>query len=59
MKTFIALAFATLLGVTTGCGGGDVDTSAAAPATTPEQTTTEIEQAMESGEIDPATYGKQ
>ena len=44
---------------TIGCGGDGVDPSAAAPETTPEETTAEIEKAMESGEIDPSSYGKQ
>ncbi|MDA1052932.1 MAG: hypothetical protein O3C40_20970 [Planctomycetota bacterium] len=59
MKKLLALAFTMFLVGPIGCGGGGTSPSAAAPATTPEQTTAEIEKAMESKEIDPATYGKQ
>ena len=59
MKKLIALAFSIVLVSSIGCGGGGVDPSAAAPATTPEEDTAGIEKAMESGEIDPGTYGKQ
>ncbi|MEO8497409.1 MAG: hypothetical protein ABI614_20250 [Planctomycetota bacterium] len=59
MKKLTILAFAILLGGFIGCGGGGVPPSAAAPSTTPEQTTAELEKAVESGKIDPATYGKQ
>jgi hypothetical protein len=58
MKKLTALAFAMLLGSAIGCSGGGVDPSAAAPPTTPEQNTAEIEKAAASGAIDPATYGK-
>ncbi len=59
MKKLTMLAFAIVLGRSIGCGGGGVPPSAAVPATTPEQTTTELEKAAESGEMDPATYGQQ
>ena len=59
MNKLTTLAFATLLGISVGCGGQGVDPSVAAPAKTPEQNTAEIEKAMESGKINPATYGKQ
>ncbi|HUG66754.1 MAG TPA: hypothetical protein VMM76_03315 [Pirellulaceae bacterium] len=59
MKKLIALAFAILLGSSIGCGGQGIDPSAAVPETTPEQDMSELKKGMESGEIDPATYGKQ
>ena len=59
MNKLTALAFAILLGSSIGCNGGGTDPSAAAPAKTPEQNTAEIEKAVESGQIDPGTYGKQ
>jgi hypothetical protein len=58
MKNLATLAFAILLGSLVGCSRG-IDPSAATPPTTPEQETATIEKAMESGEIDPATYGKE
>lgn len=59
MKKLTVLVFAILLGSSLGCGGGGVDPSAAVPEATPEQHMLEVEKAMESGGIDPATYGKQ
>ncbi len=60
MKKLTILAFAIVLGSSIGCGGsGDVSPSAAAPASTPEQEMKSIENAVESGKIDPSTYGKQ
>ncbi|HRX77747.1 MAG TPA: hypothetical protein P5307_01735 [Pirellulaceae bacterium] len=58
MNKLIALTFAIVLGCSIGCGGDGVPPSAAAPTTTPEQDMKKIEQAMESKQIDPATYGK-
>ena len=58
MKKLITLAFSIVLVSSIGCGGGGVDPSAAAPVPAPEETTTEIEKGVESGEIDPATYGQ-
>ena len=57
MKKLTTLAVAVFLGVSVGCGVEGTDPSDAAADTTPEQTTTEIEQAMESGEIDATSYG--
>ena len=59
MKRLFVLASAILLASSIGCGSQGVDPSAAAPAPTPEDTTSEIEEAMGSGEIDPSSYGKQ
>jgi len=58
MKKLAVLAFAIVLGVSIGCGGEGVPSSAAAPTAAPEQEMQKIEKAMESKQIDPATYGK-
>lgn len=57
MKTCTVLVFSVLLTFAGGCGG--VDSSQATPKVAPEETMKELEQAAESGEIDPATYGKE
>ncbi len=57
MKTCTALMFAVLLTFAVGCGG--VDSSQATPEVAPEEIINEIEQAAESGAIDPATYGQE
>ena len=59
MKKLTTLVLAISLGISVGCGGPGTDQSAAAPEKTPEQEMTTIEKAAESGQIDPATYGKE
>jgi hypothetical protein len=52
-------AFALMLcGFCLGCGPEATDTSTVPPAPTQEQSTEEIQKAMDSGQIDPAKYGK-
>jgi hypothetical protein len=46
------------LGLVVGCGPNP-DTSKASPEANPTETTTELEKAAESGQIDPATYGQE
>ena len=58
MKKFILVAVMMLFGSCLGCGPGATDTSGSTPPQTEEEVTQEIEKAVESGEIDPATYGK-
>lgn len=57
MKKVLAVALLSA-GFAVGCGP-TYDESESAPVPTEEQTGQEIEKAMESGEIDPATYGKE
>jgi len=60
MKNFVFLAAALpLIAVCLGCGPEATDTSNAVPPPTAEGTQTEIEEAMDSGQIDPETYGKE
>jgi hypothetical protein len=47
-----------VVGACLGCGPSATDTSNAVPAPSAEQTTQEIEKAMESGTITPESYGK-
>jgi len=58
MKKLILLGFTVLLGTLTGCGGGGTDPSLATPPQAPEQHTSDVQKAMESGKVNPATYGK-
>ena len=58
MKKLTMLMLSLSLGLIVGCGPNP-DTSAATPEVTPEDTTTELEKAAESGAMDPATYGKE
>ena len=59
MKKLVFLAALPLLSFSLGCGPKPTDTSNAVPPPTAEDTTSEIEKAMDSGEIDPETYGKE
>ena len=58
MKKSVFVAVMVLFGSCLGCGPGATDTSGNPPPQTEEDVTQEIEKAIESGEIDPATYGK-
>jgi len=60
MKNLIALGFAIGLGFCVGCSTQGTDASkATGPAPTQEQQEADLQKAMDSGAIDPATYGKQ
>ncbi len=59
MKKVVFLAALPLLGLCLGCGPKATDTSGSDPAPTTESTQAELEAAMESGEIDMETYGKE
>jgi hypothetical protein len=58
MKKAVYLVLAVVFTCSLGCGPSATDTSDVPPAPTAEDTTQEIEKAMESGEIDPQSYGK-
>ncbi len=57
MKKSIFAAVAVLFVSFVGCGPSATDTSNTPPPPTAEDTQTDIEKAMESGEIDAASYG--
>jgi hypothetical protein len=59
MKKSLLAAVMMLFGSCLGCGPGATDTSNSPPPKTQEEVTQELESAVESGEIDPATYGKE
>jgi hypothetical protein len=59
MKNFVFLAALPLLSFCLGCGPKAMDTSGSDAPPTTESTQEELESAVESGEIDPATYGKE
>lgn len=58
MKKFLCL-LVMALGFTAGCGEKPADTSQTPPPKATEDTSQEIQSAMDSGKIDPATYGKE
>lgn len=58
MKKVTMLMMSLCLGFSLGCGP-KADTSQASPEAVPEDTTSELEKAAESGTMDPATYGKE
>jgi hypothetical protein len=58
MQKAAFFAVALLLGSSLGCGPTATDTSNVPPPPTQEETTQEIEKAVESGKIEPGSYGK-
>ncbi|MEX1028320.1 MAG: hypothetical protein WD049_10020 [Candidatus Paceibacterota bacterium] len=58
MKKSIFVAVMVLFGSCLGCGPGATDTTGTPPPPAQEEVTQEIEKALESEEIDPATYGQ-
>ena len=59
MKKLVLLAALPMLGLCLGCGPKATDTTGSDTPPTTESTQTELENAVESGEIDPETYGKE
>ncbi|GEM_PF-5163839 len=58
MKNFTFVVLMMLFGSFWGCGPSATDTSGTAPPLSEEEIAQELEKAVESGKIDPATYGK-
>ena len=58
MRKVSLIAAGILAGCCVGCGPTATDTSKVPPPPTQEQTTEEIQKAVESGKIDPESYGK-
>ncbi len=58
MMRFSAFVGVVALSLSLGCGAPKVDTSTSVPPPSSEDVTQDIEKAMESGAIDPETYGQ-
>ncbi len=59
MRRLICVAAISFLSLSAGCGPKATDTSGSDPPPTTESTQAEIEKAMEAGEIDMESYGKE